>query len=190
MQQVIVEDFPGLKLGDKRRNKRLVSVINNVCRQPGSSIPKQNENWYDTKATYKFFGNKGISMEDMENAVSVYGMNQLKGMEGMLIVHDITHIGYDNLKCEGLGHLSFDGYKGVVCLNALAVSLQGQPLALLHQQLWTRSEEHIAHNPKSKQRPFEQKESYKWYKSIQHTGEMLDPEVQKIHICDCEGDDY
>jgi hypothetical protein len=56
MQQLSVRDFPGLRLGDKRRNERMVTIVNNVSRQPGSSIPQQNNNRSETKATYSFFG--------------------------------------------------------------------------------------------------------------------------------------
>jgi hypothetical protein len=190
MQQLTVNDFAGVQLGDKRRNKRLVTIVNNVCRQPGSSIPKQNKTWYSIKATYNFFSNKKISVDALENAVEAYGLSQLSEEQQLLIVHDITYISYGDLQCEGLGHLTYDDCKGVVCMNALAVSLQGWPLTLLHQHLWTRPEEHQRQNPKQKQRPFEQKESYQWYKDIQHSNEKLGEEVQKIHICDCEGDDY
>jgi Transposase Tn5 dimerisation domain/Transposase DNA-binding len=190
MQQLTLEDFPGLQLGDKRRNGRLLTIVNNVIRQPGSSIPKQNAGWYPTKATYSFFANKKIPVDALENAVEAYGLSQVSEEKQLLILHDITYISYGDLQCEGLGHLTYDECKGVVCMNALAVSLQGWPLTLLHQHLWTRSEVHQRQNPKHKQRPFEQKESYEWYKDIQHSNEKLGEEVQKIHICDCEGDDY
>jgi hypothetical protein len=62
MHHISVKDFPQLDFGDKRRNERFVSIINNVSSQPGSSLPKQNENWYSTKATYEFFKNEEVSL--------------------------------------------------------------------------------------------------------------------------------
>ena len=55
MHNLTVKDFPGLDLGDIRRDNRFVEIINNINRSPGSSIPQLNESWYDTKATYSFF---------------------------------------------------------------------------------------------------------------------------------------
>jgi hypothetical protein len=57
-----MKDFPGLNLGDIRRTKRFAAIIENITSQPGSSIPKQNESWYDTKATYDFFKNEHVSV--------------------------------------------------------------------------------------------------------------------------------
>lgn len=63
MHQISIKDFPDLDLGNKRREERFVQIINQVANQPGSSIPKQNRSWYDTKATYEFFKDEDVSEE-------------------------------------------------------------------------------------------------------------------------------
>ena len=60
MKPMTVKDFPGLELGDIRRNERLVTLINQVTDQPGAGIPQQNDSWYDTKATYEWFKNEQV----------------------------------------------------------------------------------------------------------------------------------
>jgi Transposase DNA-binding len=55
MQSITLKDFPNPNFGDIRRSERFVKIIDNLRTQPGSTIPKQNNSWYDTKATYEFF---------------------------------------------------------------------------------------------------------------------------------------
>ena len=69
MHRVTINDFPFLDFGDKRRDARFVSIINNSGSQPGSSIPKQNKSWYDTKATYEFYKNEEVSLEALKKTI-------------------------------------------------------------------------------------------------------------------------
>jgi hypothetical protein len=55
MQKISTGDFADLDLSDVRRIKQFVAIIENITHQPGSSIPKQTEGWYETSATYEFF---------------------------------------------------------------------------------------------------------------------------------------
>jgi len=53
MHQLTVGDFSELDFGDKCRDERFVSIINNVTKNPGSSIPTQNDSWYDAKVYHQ-----------------------------------------------------------------------------------------------------------------------------------------
>ena len=77
MHKITVKDFPHLDFGDIRRDERFVTIINNISTQPGSSIPKQNKRWYDTKATYEFFKNEDVSIEALKKTMMLYGANQV-----------------------------------------------------------------------------------------------------------------
>ena len=78
MHRVSLTDFPGLELGDKRRNARFVSIINSISNQPGSSIPKLNEDWYDTKATYEFFKNESVTISALQKQCQLMEVIRLK----------------------------------------------------------------------------------------------------------------
>lgn len=45
MHKVTLEDFKALDFGDKLRNNRFVSIVNNISFHPGASIPSQNKGW-------------------------------------------------------------------------------------------------------------------------------------------------
>src|ERR1043165_3055167 len=115
MHQISVKDFPSLDFGDQRRNARFVSIINNITRQPGSSIPKQNEDWYDTKATYSFFKNEDVSLSSLREAITGWGLQQVAGEERLLIVHDTSQLSYDDLKADDLGYLAHKEGRGIMC---------------------------------------------------------------------------
>ena len=58
MHKITLKEFTELNLGDVRRNKGFITILENVIHQPGQSITGQKENWYGAKATYEFFKNK------------------------------------------------------------------------------------------------------------------------------------
>lgn len=192
MHKISLKDFPGLDLGDIRRNERFVAIIDNITAQPGSSIPKQNENWYDTKATYDFFKNEHVSVADLQRVIGLYGANQLnKPIEEVLIIHDTSDISFNELQAEGLGYLDSKLGRGIMCHSSIAVSTEGLPLSLMHQHTWTRPLENLDQPAKAKHnRRFEDKESYRWYQGITQVNKLLNTEVQKIHIADREADIY
>src|SRR3990170_6349264 len=118
MHQITVKDFPGLDFGDRRRSERFVKIINDINQQPGSSIPKQNEGWYDTKATYSFFKNEDVTLPMLREAIAGYGLKQVSESRRLLIAHDISQISYNDLQAEGLGYLANKEGKGVICYSS------------------------------------------------------------------------
>jgi hypothetical protein len=190
MHQITVKDFPGVDFGDIRRNKRFVSIINNISKQPGSSIPKQNEGWYDTKATYSFYSNEEVTLDSLKEAIAAFGCKQTEGLHRVLIAHDISNISYNNLKATDLGYLDNKEGRGVMCYSSIAISDEGLPLSLIYQHNWTRSEEQLGKARQRKTTPFEQKETYEWYKGMSEVNNLLGDNIQKIHIADRGADIY
>jgi hypothetical protein len=190
MHTISTKDFPVLDLGDIRRNERFVSIINNISSQPGSSIPRQNESWYDTKATYELFRNKAVCVEDLQNAIASYGSSHVHGLNRVLVAHDFCQISYNDRQAEGLGYLAHKDGRGIITYNSLAISETGVPLSLLYQQCFTRPVEDLGKTKLRKVTAYKDKESYHWYKGITSVNEQLGSAVQKIHIADREADIY
>jgi hypothetical protein len=189
MHKITIKDFPSLDLGDKRRDERFVKIVENIVKQPGSSIPKHNQRWYDTKATYEFFKNEGIKLEAINAAISGYGALQTDQQQ-ILVIHDTSTISYNDLEAEGLGYIDNAVGKGIFCHNSIGVSTTGQPLALLNQIIWSREASELGKAAKRQQKPFEQKESYKWYRGIESVNALLSNEIKKVHIGDRDADIY
>lgn len=190
MQSITLKDFPNLDFGDIRRSERFVKIIDNLSTQPGSSIPKQNNNWYDTKATYEFFKNEDVSIDSLQQLISSYGVSQIKSTEPLLIIHDISNISYNDLKADGLGYLDNKEGRGILCYSSIAASTEGLPLALMYQHTWTRPLEELGKSKSRKSRPFEDKETFQWYKGMTEVNKCLGDTLQKIHVADREADVY
>jgi hypothetical protein len=191
MHPISLKDFPGLDLGDVRRNERFVTIIQNITTQPGSSIPKRNESWYDTKATYEFFKNEHVSVADLQRVIELYGASQLEQVQEILVIHDSSNISFNDLQAEGLGYLDSKEGRGIMCHSSIAVSTEGLPLSLVHQHTWTRKLESLEQPKRAKQdRKFEDKESYRWHRGITQVNKLVDTQLRKIHIADREADIY
>lgn len=190
MHKVTIEDFPEIDFGDKRRDNRFVSIINNVSNQPGSSIPKQNKDWYDTKATYEFYKNEQVSLPALKKTLMNFGAKQVEDEMKLLILHDISNISFNDLQAEGLGYLDNKEGRGILCYSSLTATPQGLPLSLLYQHTWIRPLEELGKSSKRKTRHFEDKESYRWYEGMTQTNKLLGNTAHKIHIADREADIY
>jgi hypothetical protein len=56
-------EFGFAKLGDGRRNKRLVKIATNLAAKPGGTLPQAFPHWAELKAAYRFFGQSGVTFE-------------------------------------------------------------------------------------------------------------------------------
>jgi hypothetical protein len=189
MHKITVRDFPMLDLGDKRRDERFIKIIENIVRHPGGSIPEHNGRWYDTKATYEFFKNEDIKLEAITGAVSSFGASRIE-QETLLVIHDTSTISYNELQAEGLGYIDNAAGKGFFCHSSIAATVKGKPLGLLNQLIWTRQPSELGKSANRKGKPYDQKESYKWYRGIQAVNQHLGEGITKIHIGDREADIY
>lgn len=190
MHKITVKDFPHLDFGDKRRDQRFVSIINNISTQPGSSIPKQNQRWYDTKATYEFYKNEEVSIGALKKTMMHYGAKQVSDKKQLLIIQDISNVSYNDLQAGSLGYLDNKEGRGILCYSSMAVTTEGLPLSLLYQHTWVRPLDELGKSAKRKQTRFEDKESYRWYEGMQEVNNLLEPSMHKIHIADREADIY
>jgi len=190
MHKVTIEEFSGIDFGDKRRDNRLIDIINNISSQPGSSIPKQNRDWYNTKATYEFYKNEQVSLSALKKTLMSYGAKQVEDEMKLLIIHDISNIGFNDLQAEGLGYLDNKEGRGVLCYSSLAATPEGLPLSLLYQHTWVRPLEELGKSAGRKRRNFEDKESYRWYEGMREVNNLLGKAVHRIHIADREADVY
>jgi hypothetical protein len=190
MHQITLEDLPHLDFGDVRRNGLFVTILNNISDQPGSSIPRQNNSWYDTKATYEFFKNEEVSLESLKKTMMAYGSSQVENMSEILVLQDISNISYNDLQAEGLGYLDNKEGRGILCYSSIAATTEGLPLSLLYQHTWVRPLEELGKSSKRKQRSFEEKETYRWYEAMKAVNKQLGDKIKKIHIADREADVY
>jgi hypothetical protein len=123
----------------------------------------------------------------------------------VLCVGDTTFLDYGSimLKREGYGPIG-NGGNGLILHSALAIDpQQGQPLGLLWQKLWNREPKQkppkdetpiqkkrrqAVARKAARERPFEQKESYRWVEALTNVDRKVSKSTRKIHTFDREGD--
>ena len=125
--------------------------------------------------------------------------------ELVLSVGDTTFLDYRSIKLKRQGYgPTGNGGNGLILHSALAIEPEkGQTLGLLWQKLWNR--EHKRSPPqdetpkqkkqrqaqqrkKARQRPFVEKESYKWVEALCAVDKQVEANTKVIHIFDREGD--
>ena len=111
--------------------------------------------------------------------------------------------GYGSIKAkkEGYGPIGKGG-NGLILHSALAIEPEkGQSLGLLWQKLWNRElkqkppldetptqkkKRQAAARKEARNRPFEQKESYKWVEALTTVENLVSQHTQVIHVFDRE----
>lgn len=131
-----------------------------------------------------------------------------EGLAGELVVlcvGDTTYLDYGQIieKREGYSPTG-NGGNGLILHSGLALEAQsGQPLGLLWQKLWNRQakakaprdetpeqrkQRQAAARKAARQRPFEEKESYRWVEALTTVERICLPSTRIIHVFDREGD--
>ena len=121
----------------------------------------------------------------------------------VLCVGDTTFLDYGSItaKKEGYGPIGKGG-NGLILHSALAIEPQnGQSMGLLWQKLWNREPKpkpSLDETPTQKKqrqaqariearnRPFEQKESYKWVEALTTVENLVSQHTRVIHVFDRE----
>lgn len=191
-----IRTFGGVKLGDARLEQRLVCLAATLAAKPGCSIPQACANPAAAKATYRFLENERVSYEPLVAAAARNTAKACAGLKVILAVQDTTTISLPGCKqTQGLGPVGEeDGVQGLLVHSTIALRDDGQPLGLLHVQIWARDPVQHGQAAQRKERPFEDKESYKWVVGLTATRACLQqqlPPAQRprvIHLTDREGD--
>ncbi len=125
--------------------------------------------------------------------------------EVMLCIGDTTFLDYGSIKVkrEGYGPIGSGG-NGLILHSALAIDPKlGQPVGILWQKLWNReplAQPPLDETPQQKkqrqatarkagrQRPFKNKESYRWVEALTKIEHKVNSSTRVIHVFDREGD--
>ena len=196
MQSWAKEELKDAKLPDKRLNKRLIKIVENLAQQPHASVPQASGDWANTKATYNFWKSKRIDFEDIIDAHQKQTAKRASTEEIILAIQDTSDFNFTHHPGKtwekGFGMTCSQKYvRGLKVHSIMASTTQGVPLGILDQQIWTR-------NPKTKKKKKNQKanstirnkESKRWLRGLV-TSELAIPSTTTVvTVADREGDIY
>jgi hypothetical protein len=95
------------QLGDARRNKRLVQVVEALAAQPNESVPQACGDWAATKATYEFWKSPRIKPNDIRLAHQKSSVERVKTHSIVLAIQDTTDFNFTHHPSKrGIGPIS------------------------------------------------------------------------------------
>jgi hypothetical protein len=194
---MLLREFEGVDLRDKRLNARLQRILKQIALSPGDSFPDQMESDADQEALYRFLSNKKISMDGILAGHQRQTLERVAREKLVRILHDTSEFCFEGER-EGLGVLRRD-QKGFLGHFSLAVDATESrvPLGILsvdafinadvleNRQLTTAQK---TASKRAKTR--DEKKSSRWERCARHVATLLPKGVDAIHVMDQEADDY
>jgi len=181
-------NFGHAKLGDRRRTKRLVELVDQIVARPGGTLPQKFRNPADLRAFYRLMNCDQVTHEAILAAHRQATISKISQTpERVLIIHDSTELDFTEHKSlEELGPIGCGTRRGYITQNSLAVrATNGEPVGLVHQILHRR--ENVSKDESRSERyRRENRESLLWVKSCQ----ALPNQPNCVDVCDRGADNF
>ena len=189
------EELGKVDLGDRRMNKRLLTLAEAFYARPQANIPQACQSRAETKAAYRFLDHPETSMETILESHSQATVARMSREKVILAVQDTTSLNYTaHPATENLGPIGSykDGAIGLLVHSTMAFNPEGTPLGLLDVQCWARDGADFGKKKHRQSLPIEQKESYKWLESFRKVAQAQKhcPETTVVSVGDREADVY
>lgn len=185
--QWVEQNFSECHLGHVLRTQRLMMIAKNMLECPNESLPKQNVDWSDVKAAYRFFSRKEVTFNAVTQCHQEATRQTPPGV--YLMISDTTDINhFTHEATEGLGMLGDGKGRGMQLHSCLVVDavtdvVRGTAAAkVLYRKAVPKKETRM-------QRLARSRESTLWGEVTQQAGRP--PEgSQWIHVWDRGGDNF
>lgn len=194
-QQWVEAEFGGVDLGHRDTEQRLLSIAKAKARNPSAAYTEcVAGDRHQLKAYYRFIGHKraGIDTDSILGGHRRQTIRRIKGRSRVLAIQDTTDLDFsERLHCNGLGDTGTNQTgavsHGLKMHSTLALSEEGLPLGVLRTHLYAS---HFDSENKAPNRPIEEKESYRWLRTIDQMREISAwvPETELIVVGDRESD--
>ncbi|HIK08342.1 MAG TPA: IS4 family transposase [Trichormus sp. M33_DOE_039] len=189
MEKWAARELRYLDLGDKRRNKRLIKMVEDLGAQPTSSVPQACGSIAATTAAYDLWNSPYIKPADISNGHVKSAIERAKEQEIVLAIQDTTNLDVTSHPAtEGIGYLDHRKSLGLKVHTTLLSSKKGVPLGVIDQQVWSRNIEDLGIAKTRRKRQTEEKESQRCLEGLERTNKMLPAGIKIITVADSEAD--
>ncbi len=171
----------GIELGDVRRTRRLIKLVEDLSAQPTGSIPLASGGWAETKAAYRLLDTEALDWREMLEVHTERTRERLQGQAVVLCLQDTTELDFTSQPgIAGLGRLSYEAQHGMYLHPTLVVTPEGVALGVIDAWMWAR---------KPKDQP-DVKESTRWVEGYTIVADLAErtPETRFVYVADREGD--
>ncbi|NEQ65719.1 MAG: IS4 family transposase [Symploca sp. SIO2D2] len=185
------EELKTANLGDIRRNRRLVTIVEDLSAQPNASVTQEKRDNAALQGIYEFWANRRVKASSILAAHRDSTLERVAGEKIVLAVQDTTELNFGkHTKKQGLGSLSSPDAKGLFVHSVFCVSSLGVPLGVLHQKVWARKKIRRTSGYADRMRAISEKESQRWLEGLKLTQEWIEQPVQVVTVADREADIY
>lgn len=194
-QRWIEAEFGEVQFGHKDAEKRLLRIAAAKAQSPSASYSECFAgDRHQLKAYYRFIGSQReeICPEGILKGHRRQTIRRMKERKWVLAIQDTTDLNFsERLHCNGLGDVGTNQTgavsQGLKMHSSLAVGEEGLPLGVLRTHIYAS---HFGAEDKAQNRPIEEKESYRWLRTIEELGEISKwiPQTQLIAVGDRESD--
>jgi hypothetical protein len=174
--------FGSTCLGDCRRTSRLVKMLEEAARNPSGKVSAAFTRDCDREGAYDFLESPHSKQEVIAAKVFEHTTSHVTAGQRVLVPIDGSSLSLsDPNGAKGFGPIGSANreVRGVMVVNALAVTQEGVPLGLLDQIFWNRGEReegltNYERFKRNEQTPFEQKEPYKFIEAATSARDRLE----------------
>ena len=175
------KEFGRVELWDKRCKKSLIRIGESLADNPGLSFSVAcGESLRQSGG--EIFSHKTTSIATLQQSHYEETVERASKEEIVLVSQDTSTVSYNTHKAtQGLGPINTNKDSlGLLMHTALVTRVDGLPLGVIGQKIWSRDKEEFGKRDKRKSLPIEEKESYKWIEGLQWINERLAPHVQRV----------
>lgn len=206
MEAWVADEVKECHLGDRRLDRRLVKLLEDMSQRIGKGILLACQDWAATKAAYRFLDNPKVDEAAILQGHFQATRSRFAATSGLtLVLHDTTEFSYQREHTQAIGQThkvaagrDSDGRPrqhtvcGLLMHSSLAVTHEGLPLGLAAARFWTRKKFKGTNALKRKinltRVPIEEKESCRWLQNLQQATDLLGNPQRCVHIGDRESD--
>jgi len=186
-------------LGDVRRNRRAVKLVEALAQDSGKSLAQTFSDWGELKAAYRLLASEETTFEAMISGHVDKTRQRCRQPGRYLLVEDTTEVDLSaHPATEGLGRIGDDRGRGFYVHSTLALALEGgsdgkklatTAVGVFGMQTWVRENPPKKGREKTRERLLRDRESKWWGRSVQEAGSPP-AGVQWTLVADREGDVY
>jgi Transposase DNA-binding/Transposase DDE domain len=170
------EEFGTVALGDVRRTRRLTAMAATALRRPSGKVSAVFERADEREGAYDFLESEHVQPDAVAAGMFAATAKRATGSKSLYVVIDHTSLTLtDVAESKGFGPIRWK--RGIMVLNALAVSRDGVPLGLIEQRFWTRkpvkARTHTETVARNRKRRFSEKEPYGYVRVAKTAAKLL-----------------
>ena len=198
MQGWIMDELQTTDLRDKRLERRLVKVLASLSQSSTLSIPAACDDRAEMVAAYRFFDNEKVDFENVLGPHIDATCQRVNQQPVALLVQDTTELDLTRptQQMQGVGPLHQGKRCGALLHPLVAMTTDGTPLGTVYAEAWSREKRTgpkltaNARRVACNQRPFEEKETYRWLETAQQCEALKAhcPDTSLVMVADRESD--